>query len=717
MLRCRPSREEPATKSTANRRRAWRRALAVAIGASTAGILMTTAASPAPYRLTAAVAPPHVEGTQIVDGNGHSLLLQGAMIETSFGYINDWNKGKDPLVDASPAAFAAMSSWRMNYMRTLISAWMYHLTFPGTGETYLSKLDTAIQGANAAGQYVVLDFHSDSQSGLPGSADQSGQPYTSGVLYSETLQFWKDIATRYAANPMVMYDVINEPQYTDWNTWMHGVSTCDRTKPGCIVGVQDAIDTIRSTGSRQIIVVEPGKAGGSQSNESGGWINLPAGGVTSDANIVYSKHEYTNIIAGYVLGASKNPPDYSLWDNTWAPGQILGVHPIFYGEWALLPHGQPAHCEGTLGGTSFQLTSQNADAVERTWLTYMQTRGANFTAWTFKGYENAQHTQGDPKIVVDNVNFAPSDFTSNGPWRCADNSAAALNSGMGVDLRDFMLRTHPTPTPSPSPTGTPTPTPTPSPSPTPTPSTGGVVLDAMGGLYPYGGWSGSTAGAPSWPNWAIARGVATRPGGGGYVLDGWGGVHPFGGAPVLATSAYWPNWDIARAIALTPDGKGGYVLDGWGGLHPIGSAPPLATSAYWPQWDIARGIALTPDGEGGYVLDGWGGVHPFGSAPALTTSAYWPNWDIARGIALLPDGSGGWVLDGWGGLHPFGGAGTIATPSYWPNWDIARAVVATGPSGAYVLDGWGGIHPAGTATVVSGTGYWPGQDLARGLTH
>lgn len=182
---------------------------------------------------------------------------------------------------------------------------------------------------------------------------------------------------------------------------------------------------------------------------------------------------------------------------------------------------------------------------------------------------------------------------------------------------------------------------------------------------------------------------------GGLELDGFGGLHPFrlGGAGVAPRvprgAPYWPGWDIARGVALAPTGSGGYVLDGFGGVHPFrfGSAPqpPRATtSPYWAGRDIARGIALMPDSQTGYVVDSYGGVHrvAFGGAalpPRVRGAFTTPGVAIIRGIALLPDGSGGYTVDERGGVHPFAvGASNPAAPpvagaAVW-HWSIARSI-------------------------------------------
>ncbi|MBV8949247.1 MAG: hypothetical protein JOZ99_00100 [Actinobacteria bacterium] len=241
----------------------------------------------------------------------------------------------------------------------------------------------------------------------------------------------------------------------------------------------------------------------------------------------------------------------------------------------------------------------------------------------------------------------------------------------------------------------------------------GVVVDGWGGVHPFsvGGApapNGPFVQAPYWPGWDIVRGDALVPGGsgnpspGGYMLDGLGGVHAFGmennaPPPPVHGAPYWPDWDIARGVALMPNGgampRGGFVLDGFGLLHwfTIGSnttpAPTIdyGPGTYTPNRDLARGVFILPDGSGGYVVDAFGGLHPFSidnaAMPSSTVGggASWPGWDIARGAALGA-ATNGLLLDGFGGLHPFWFGSSSITSSnitgapYWPGWSIARAI-------------------------------------------
>lgn len=329
-----------------------------------------------------------VRGAQIVDGSGHDVLLRGAMIPTSFAYINRWQKGQDPTQTLNTATFTAMAHWHMNAVRINISYWIYLLD----PLLYLTRLDQAVTAAHAAGLYIVLDFHDDKQSGSP-SAD--------GMMHAETVTFWKMLAHHFRDDRMMLFDPINEPKYPDWQTWLNGNSAG-------VVGYQQIIAAIRGTGAQQIIILEPGD--GCESCTRSSWQGaenyLPA-----DPNIMFSQHDYAEVVTG-------NP---QTWDAAW--GKILGRFPIYYGEWAVLPHpNHPVFCKG--------LTSANADAVTRSFLEYLQARHANWTAWDF-----------NPSNLIESfTSYTPTTFQSGAPWACEDASAA--QAGMGLTLKQF-LADHP----------------------------------------------------------------------------------------------------------------------------------------------------------------------------------------------------------------------------------------------------------------------------------
>lgn len=336
----------------------------------------------------------HVQGNQLIDASGHPLLLRGAHITSAFNYIAAWNRGANPFGALNPGVFSAVRSWGMNVVRIPLSFWIYQMS----PSSYLSKIDTVIQEANSAGLYVVIDNHDD---------DQAGSPYGSGadVPKPETITFWQAIASHYKYNPMILFDIINEPKQADWNTWLHGGGTVTGStgKTAPVVGMQDVVNAIRAVGAPQIIIAE-------SSTLMDGFSGI-GNNLIQDPNIVYSMHEY------FKASTDNHARTPSGWDATF--GNLSATHPVFIGEWAVLPNAQyPTFCNG--------LTTQQAGQLTLSFLQYMQQHLVNWTAWNFNPYH----------LISDYTNYTPTTLAI--PWRCGDINSHA---GMGSIVKQFLATT------------------------------------------------------------------------------------------------------------------------------------------------------------------------------------------------------------------------------------------------------------------------------------
>jgi len=353
---------------------------------------------------------PHAQGAQLVDANGHPFLLRGAQIESPFNMIKGWESGKKPTDTITSATLNAMGhDWHMNALRLPTSNWIY----AKYTTDYMNQLDQVVHEANAAGLYVVLDLHDNVKSGSPYKSKDSLIPKTEDVTY------WKAIAAHYKSNPMVMYDVFNEPVEPSWDVWLHGGG---KTSDGAtIVGYQDLVNAIRSTGAQQLIVVEPGSAGGKGNNgtnpitgaEEGGWSNFPIDHAISDPNITYSLHVYQNIVQSPAIQSAK-----------WGP--ILNHYPIYYGEWAFLTNGTGKgalnHCQ------SLPNTAAQGNQVISNFLNYMASVHASWTAWQFA-----------PRFLVqDYSSYTPTTLPST--ITCGDQKA---NVGMGSVIKQYLAANGP----------------------------------------------------------------------------------------------------------------------------------------------------------------------------------------------------------------------------------------------------------------------------------
>ena len=208
------------------------------------------------------------------------------------------------------------------------------------------------------------------------------------------------MATHYANNTMMMFELFNEPQYPDANTWLNGGGTVTGStgKSTTIVGMQTLVNTIRSTGASQIIFV-----GGVATAITGTQF-------IQDPNIVYTRHVYQQVVSG-------NP---TTWDALWGP--LKGVYPLDFGEWALLPNATTAMAFRCAGATM-----ANANQIVTNFLNYMDQNGMSWTAWQFDTYY----------LILDHTNFTPTRLDDpNNPWVCSSPKAKV---GMGTVVQQYLL--------------------------------------------------------------------------------------------------------------------------------------------------------------------------------------------------------------------------------------------------------------------------------------
>lgn len=179
-------------------------------------------------RVSAAGAMPHVQGNQIIDGFGNPLILRRAHIQSTLERIGSVATPSDVLATQhlNSGTFDVMyNSWHMNTLRLATSDWIWQ----SNPTAYIQVVQKAVAEANQSGLYVVISLHEDLQSGLPSDLKE---PDGWSMPTSETIPYWQAIASTFKNNPMVMFDVFNEPHLgakparkltdQDWQIWLHG---------------------------------------------------------------------------------------------------------------------------------------------------------------------------------------------------------------------------------------------------------------------------------------------------------------------------------------------------------------------------------------------------------------------------------------------------------------------------------------------------------------
>lgn len=181
----------------------------------------------------------HAQGSELVDGEGHTLMLRGTNLgnwlepegymflfekgPTSPREIEDyfdeligpeqakefWHQYRDVYI--TKADIDLLKSTGMNSVRVPIH---YKFFTEGNDEGF-RLLDRVVSWAKADGMYVVIDMHQ-APGGQTGTNidDSYGYPwlYDSRGSQAELIDIWKRIADHYKDEPTVLgYDLLNEP--------------------------------------------------------------------------------------------------------------------------------------------------------------------------------------------------------------------------------------------------------------------------------------------------------------------------------------------------------------------------------------------------------------------------------------------------------------------------------------------------------------------------
>lgn len=388
-------------------------------------------------RVRAAGNMPQVHGNQIFDGFGNPLLLKGTHIQSRLDRFGSYVTPADTQATKhlNSATFDVMvNNWNMNTLRLATSDWLWQKNPTG----YIQTLQNTVAQANQSGLYVVISLHEDLASGMPIS-EKEPSGWSMPTPLAQT--YWQTIASTFKSNPMVMFDIYNEPHVNEtgstmdepgWQFWLNGGTI--PTKSYKVVGMQTLVNTIRQQGANQIIIAQAAE-NSFQKFESDCTSSTPHCNFLTDpgcncqtGNIVYSVHVYfqPNV---------RTPMD---WDSRF--GTLGQEVPIFIGEWEFsINSSYTARCDEPSPPypPNTSMTPDEANTLVQNFLAYMGSHGTNWTAFAFTLNQ----------MILNYNNYTPTSLY-NPPWTCGDPHATA---GDGSVIKQYLLNDLQAFTPTPTP--------------------------------------------------------------------------------------------------------------------------------------------------------------------------------------------------------------------------------------------------------------------------
>src|SRR5581483_7165189 len=138
------------------------------------------------------------------------------------------------------------------------------------------EVDRIVHDVTSLGMLVSIDLHLSAVTPC-GSYGKHALPDSKGV------RFWQIVATRYRSNPLVAFDLFNEPHGVTDALWRDGGTVTSGGMRYAGVGMQRLYDTVRGTGATNLVFVSGNR-----------WATTyPTTPLSGTSNTVWGVHAYT----------------------------------------------------------------------------------------------------------------------------------------------------------------------------------------------------------------------------------------------------------------------------------------------------------------------------------------------------------------------------------------------------------------------------------------
>jgi aryl-phospho-beta-D-glucosidase BglC (GH1 family) len=294
-----------------------------AIAATVVVCLAALAPGVAPAAGAGVVGPLHTAGNKIYDGRNRPIILRGVVAE----WLNYYPTLIGSFLDDN--SIGAMQQWGARIVRVPLGQQYWVSSECEYFPSYAGLVDQVVQSITGRGMVALLDLHWSTR-------ETCGEFGMQRMPDQRSITFWSEVAARYKNNPLVAFELYNEPHDVSWNTWRNGGYVTDPTQTppaGWVApGMQQLYNVVRSTGARNLVFV----SGVHYSSEF-----PPDAYLISGYNIVYGDHSFMcgNEAPPLCPNQPGNPANDHYYDR-WVP--FIRRHPVVLAEF-----GWPDASDGT----------------------------------------------------------------------------------------------------------------------------------------------------------------------------------------------------------------------------------------------------------------------------------------------------------------------------------------------------------------------------------
>jgi hypothetical protein len=339
----------------------------------------------------------------IVDANGNVVQLHGVdRSGTEYACVQGWGFFDGP---SDQTSIDAMKTWHINAVRVPLNedCWLgiNGVSSNYGGTNYQNAITTYVNLLTSNGMVTILDLHWTA----PGSQSATSQAPMTDADHSPT--FWTQVATAFANNGSVIFDLFNEPYISDWNCWTQG-GNCAQSNGTTynVAGMASLIKAVRSTGAQNVIIL----GGLGYSSDFSQWLQsvnsiptlaAPLDGI-SISNIAASWHAYD-----FNSEQSQCPSQYNGYSGSCTTGEQTATNthvtdvlaagfPVVIGEMGISAYSS---------STAANFSSTGLQDIQ-TWLNSLMTwadgQGQSYLGWEW-------NTGGSPLLITD-YNGTPTQY-------------------------------------------------------------------------------------------------------------------------------------------------------------------------------------------------------------------------------------------------------------------------------------------------------------------
>jgi hypothetical protein len=195
----------------------------------------------------------HVAGTQLVNAKGRQVQLGGVSVSgPEYECLTHGGVFAGP---SGPRAVDAIGRWHSDIVRIPINedCWLGINGLPAgsTAASYRAAIEAFVARLQSKQMVVDLDLHWSAPGNEPARSQQKMPDADHSV------EFWRQVATRYGSDPYVVFELYNEPNGVGWSCWRVGCTTSTKAgKQYRAAGMQSLVDVIRATGAKNALLLD-----------------------------------------------------------------------------------------------------------------------------------------------------------------------------------------------------------------------------------------------------------------------------------------------------------------------------------------------------------------------------------------------------------------------------------------------------------------------------